>query len=63
LVGEARLSYALPCDKGVDDVMQQIWTQDETELPPYVPYAKDEAYPIYGPPSARSAASNSAADI
>jgi hypothetical protein len=43
LAGIARLSYSLPYDKDVEDVMRQIWTQDDTELPPYVPYPKDAA--------------------
>lgn len=39
LAGLVRLSYSLPYDKDVHDVMNQIWTQDDNELPPYVPYA------------------------
>jgi hypothetical protein len=43
LAGNTRLSYALPYDKDVEDVMRLIWAEDETELPPYVPYKKDAA--------------------
>jgi len=43
LAGIVRLSYALPYDKDVQEVMRLIWTEDETELPPYVPYKKDVA--------------------
>jgi hypothetical protein len=43
LAGITRLSYALPYDKDVEDVMRLIWAEDETELPPYVPYKKDAA--------------------
>jgi hypothetical protein len=43
LAGIVRLSYALPYDKDVEDVMRTIWTQGDTELPPYVPYEKDVA--------------------
>ncbi len=43
LAGIARLSHALPYDNDVQSVTQQIWAEDDTELPPYVPYAKDAA--------------------
>jgi hypothetical protein len=43
LAAIVRLSYALPYDKDVQEVMRLIWTEDETELPPYAPYKKDVA--------------------
>jgi hypothetical protein len=43
LAGIVRLSYALPYDKEVQAVMRLIWTEDDSELPPYVPYKKDVA--------------------
>jgi hypothetical protein len=41
LAGIVRLSYLLPRDKEVAEVMRAAWGQDETELPPYVPYDKN----------------------
>jgi hypothetical protein len=43
LASIVRLSYALPYDKDVQAVMRLIWTEDDSELPPYVPYKKDVA--------------------
>jgi hypothetical protein len=43
LAGIVRLSYALSYDKDVQAVMRLIWTEDDAELPPYVPYKKDVA--------------------
>jgi len=43
LAGVVRLSYALPYDEDVQEVMRLIWTEDDTELPPYVPYKKEVA--------------------
>lgn len=43
LAGLVRLSYDLPYDKDVQDVLRLIWAQDEIELPPYVPFAKEAA--------------------
>jgi hypothetical protein len=43
LAGIVRLSYALPYDKDVYAVLRLIWTEDNTELPSYVPYKKDVA--------------------
>ena len=34
LAGIARLSHALAYDKDVQDVMRQIWTEDDADLPP-----------------------------
>jgi hypothetical protein len=38
-----RLSYLLSRDKDVAEVMRATWGQDDTELPPYVPYNKNAA--------------------
>jgi hypothetical protein len=43
LAGIARLACVLPYDKDVQDVMRQLWAEDDAELPPYVPYAKGAA--------------------
>ncbi|HWX78153.1 MAG TPA: hypothetical protein VNY32_11770 [Candidatus Acidoferrales bacterium] len=38
-----RLSYPLPRDKEVAEVIRATWGEDDTELPPYVPYEKTAA--------------------
>jgi hypothetical protein len=43
LAAIVRLSYALPRDEAVVEVMRATWGQDNAELPPYVPYERDAA--------------------
>jgi hypothetical protein len=40
LASVVRLSYPLPRDQEVAEVIRATWAEDEMELPPYVPYEK-----------------------